>query len=342
MVNKSEIKLKHVHACLMPESQYKKSAGFEHIELIHESAAGLSLDKICLQTEFLNKGLNAPLMIAPMTGGMEFGALLNQRWAKAAQHFGIAFGVGSQRLALENHEARSSFMVRAQAPDALIFANLGAAQLVESLDAKDALKAIEMIEADALFIHLNPLQEACQLHGDRNFTGILRAITGVVEYLDKYNIPVFVREVGFGLSQNAARALINCGVAGLDCAGAGGTSWAKVESLCASNEKYKRLGAVFGEWGIPTAQSIINVREIDKKIPLVASGGIRSGLDVAKAIKLGANIAAMAQPMLAAAIKGEEELFLFVEQIIEELKTGLFAAGASSLEDFLGKAFIRN
>jgi len=329
-----QAKLRHVQACLREESKYQKSAGFEHVELEHQAAAAISLDEITIQTSFLKNTLKTPLMIAPMTGGMELGAVLNERWARAAEHFGMAFGVGSQRLALENPSARKSFHVRSFAPQAFIFANLGAAQLVNGMNAEHALKAVDMISANALFIHINPLQEACQSHGNRNFAGILGAISNVVERLHKHHIPVLAREVGFGLSEASARALINCGIAGLDCAGAGGTSWAKVEAMCATEEKYQRLAQSFGEWGIPTAQSIKNVRHISKEIPLIATGGIRSGLDVAKALKLGANLAAMAQPMLAAAIKSEDELFIYIERVTYELKVAMFAAGISDIKEF--------
>lgn len=321
-------KLKHVQACLQPESQYIKSAGFDAVELKHEAAAGLCLGDISLKTEFLGHELSAPLMIAPMTGGMELGALLNERWAKAAGHFGLAMGVGSQRLALEDASLRTSFLVRKYAPDSLVIANLGAAQLMQGMGPAHALEAVAMIEADALFIHLNPLQEACKRDGDVNFSGLLLAIEGVVEHLGSRNIPVLVREVGFGLSEESARRLIGTGIAGIDCAGAGGTSWAKVEAMCASDESFKRCGFIFGEWGIPTATSIGNVRTVDKNIPLIATGGLRSGLDVAKALLLGAQLGAMAQPMLKHAIISEEALFSFIEQTLYELRVAMFAAGA--------------
>jgi isopentenyl-diphosphate delta-isomerase len=319
-------KLKHIDACLLPESQYQKNAGFHAIDLPHETAAGLSLDDISLATSFLGHSIRAPLMIAPMTGGTQRGAVLNQLWALAAEHFGVPFAVGSQRLALEDERVKQSFKVRQYAKTTLIFANLGAAQIVKE-GPQQAMRAVEMIEADALFIHLNPLQEACQKDGDVNFTGVLNAIADVVKVLHERRIPVLVREVGFGLSERATKALIATGVAGLDCAGAGGTSWAKVEALCATDEKYRRLGNTFGEWGIPTVQSIKNVRKVDKNIPLIATGGIRTGIDIAKALVLGANLAGMAQPMLCAAIKGEHELMSFIEQILHELRVTLFAAG---------------
>lgn len=326
-------KLKHVQACLLPESQYVKTTGLEHVELTSQSAAGLSFDEISLRTTFLGHHLKAPLMIAPMTGGMELGRMLNERWARAAEHFGIAFGVGSQRLALLDESVRQSFLVRKEAPHAFIVANLGVAQLLKGDAVSHALRAVSMIEANALYVHLNPLQEACQHGGDRSFVGIQQALETICTTLRQHNIPVLAREVGFGLSTEAARILINCGVSGIDCAGAGGTSWTKVESLCAKEEHYKRLGAVFGEWGIPTATSIKNVRAVHKTIPLVAVGGIRTGLDVAKCLALSADLVGMAQPMLEKAIKSEDELFRFIEQILCELKVAMLASGARSIAD---------
>ncbi|HXW52559.1 MAG TPA: type 2 isopentenyl-diphosphate Delta-isomerase [Myxococcota bacterium] len=329
---RQQAKLKHVDACLLPASQYQKSAGFEHVTLEHQALAGLALKDVSLATEFLGHKLAAPLMIAPMTGGMERGALLNRRFARAAEHFGLAFGVGSQRLALEDPNVASSFRVRPFAKKALIFANLGAAQLGMN-GVVQCLRAVEMIEADALFIHLNPLQEACQEHGDTDFSCVVESIAEAVQALKARSIPVLVREVGFGLSEASARALIGTGISGIDCAGAGGTSWAKVEGLCASSETYRSLGEVFGEWGIPTVQSINNVRNIDGNVPLIAAGGIRSGLDIAKSIALGANLAAMARPMLMAAIAGEHELFSFIEQVLLELRVAMFATGAKTVSE---------
>lgn len=324
-------KLKHVQACLLPDSQYQKSAGFEQIELQHQAASGLNLGDIDITTQFCGKNLKAPLMIAPMTGGTELGTLLNERWARAAEHFGLGFGVGSQRLMLFEREHRKSFLVRRHAPSVLLFANLGAAQIINVDGPRLCLEAIEAIEADALFIHLNPLQEACQEHGDVNLTGLLEAIHEVVVWLHRQQKPVFVREVGFGLSQESAKALLSTGIAGLDAAGAGGTSWAKVEALCADNDRYRRLGELFGEWGIPTVSSIRNVRAIDEHIPLIATGGIRTGLDIAKAIAIGADLSSMAQPMLQAAIESEAHLFEFIEDVLLELKLAMYASGSATI-----------
>ncbi len=323
-----EAKMRHIDACILEDSQYKKSAGFDAYDLPYECAAGLDLSTISLATNFLGFALQAPLMIAPMTGGHEHGRLLNERWAKAAGYFGLPFGVGSQRLALENPDVIDSFLVRRHAKQTLIFANLGAAQFLKNYTFKEAMRAVRMIEADALFIHLNPLQEACQEGGDTDFEGLLRAISQVVNELHKERIKVLVREVGFGLSEKSVRVLIETGIDGLDCAGAGGTSWSKVEAMCANSPSMKRLGEIFGEWGIPTAESIKNVRSVSPNFPLIATGGLRSGVDVAKALALGADLGAMARPMLLAALKGEDELYLFIENVLSELRTAMFACGA--------------
>lgn len=325
-------KLKHVQACLLPASQYSKSAGFAEIELAHQAAASLSLADISLATQFLGHELRAPLMIAPMTGGVALGGMLNERWAKAAEYFGLPFGVGSQRIMLRDESVFESFNVRKVAKTACIFANLGAAQILGADGVESAKRVVASIEASALFLHLNPMQEACKSDGDTSLSGLLAAIAAVVKALKSEKIPVLVREVGFGLSEQAAKSLITTGIDGLDCAGAGGTSWAKVEAMVSSDGLYGKLGQVFGEWGIPTAQSIRNVRAVDKTIPLVATGGLRSGLDVAKALALGADLGAMARPMLMAAIDSEEALFAFIEQTLLELRVAMYGAGVAHID----------
>lgn len=325
-------KLKHVQACMLPESQYEKSAGFDRVVLEHDAGAALDLDDVDITTKFLGKSLGAPLMIAPMTGGVELAAMLNRRWATAAEHFGLAFGVGSQHVMLRNSDVRASFAVRAYAKSTLIVSNLGAAQICGDDGVDMAKRAVLDIGADALFLHLNPLQEACQDRGDTRFARVLDGIARVAHNLQREGVPVLVREVGFGLSKSAVKKLIDTGIAGLDCAGAGGTSWAKVEALCASDKKYRDLGKAFGEWGIPTVQSIANVRAVDKSIPLIATGGLRSGIDVAKALALGADLGAMAQPMLMAAMAGEDALMSFIEQTLRELRVAMFAMGAANID----------
>lgn len=328
---KKSAKLKHINACLLDESQYKKTAGFERFELNHQSLPEISLDDISCETIFLEHKFSAPLMIAPMTGGVVLGQILNERWAKAAEYFGIGLGVGSQRLALEDDAVKKTFLVRKYAKNAFIFANLGAVQLAKWGPSK-ALEAVKMIEADAIFIHLNPLQEVCQENGDTNFGGILNALEKLNNHFASQKIPVLAREVGFGLSKESSQKLLAMGISGIDCAGAGGTSWSKVESLCSGNQKYKILGECFSEVGIKTVDSIQNVRSISKDIPLIATGGIRSGIDIFKALALGAHLASIGQPMLKAAISSEKELFDYVEQILLQFKIAMLTTGTLTVE----------
>lgn len=323
-------KLAHLEACLNPEVEYQKSTGLEEVILNNQAACDLCLNDVDLETQFFGKKLKAPLMIAPMTGGIERGYELNKLWARAAEYFGIAFGVGSQRVALENPALSKTYEVRKQAPNAFILANLGAAQIAKGISLDAVQRAIDMISADALFIHFNAVQEACQ-EGDVDYRNMTKNMTLLCEHFAKQKFPILAREVCFGISQEATRRLISMGVSGIDCAGAGGTSWAKVEALCAKTERQRRIGFQFGEWGIPTAQSIQNVRQVSLEIPLIATGGIRTGQDIAKALKLGANLTAMARPLLLAACEGEKILFEHIEDLILELKIALFASGKSEL-----------
>lgn len=318
-------KLAHLDACLSDAVLYAKTTGLEKIELVNQAAREISLSGVNLETRFLGKQLKAPLMIAPMTGGVERGYELNKLWARAAQHFGIALGVGSQRVALENPELAKTFDIRPFAPDVLIFANLGAAQIAQGMSLDSVQKAIDMVEADVLFVHFNAVQEACQ-KGDVNYENLHRNMSRLCEQFRLKNIPVFAREVCFGLSPEATKRLIDMGVSGLDCAGAGGTSWAKVEALCAKSERQRKMALRFAEFGIPTAQSIQNVRSVSAGIPLIATGGIKTGQDILKALNLGANMASMARPMLIAAQQGEQALFEFIEDLLEELRITIFAS----------------
>ena len=330
----SSVKLAHLDVCLNSDVEYKKSAGFERYNFINQAACDVSLLAIDLSVQFVGKRLKAPLMIAPMTGGVQRGFELNQIWARTAERAQIAMAVGSQRVGLENHDRVQFYKIRQDAPTTVIFANIGAGQLCQGWGVDEAKCAVDMIEADALFIHLNAIQEACQ-GGDVDFSNLNFKIHAVCEALHRDGVPVFAREVGFGISEQAAKRLIDCGVSGIDCAGAGGTSWAKVEGLCAKSERRRQIGLAFAEWGIPTTRSILNVRSMSKEIPLIATGGLRSGIDVAKAIALGANIGAMARPMLVAADKGQEALDQFVDNVIDEIRVCMFGVGVKSLDNLL-------
>jgi len=242
----------------------------------------------------------------------------------------LAMGVGSQRVAIENPQLTSTFSVRAIAPDILLFANLGAVQLNYSYGIDECRRVVDCLEADALILHLNPLQECVQTTGDTNFRGLLSKISTLCRVL---SVPVIVKEVGNGISASVAAKLLEAGVSAIDVAGAGGTSWAKVESERARDPKQRRLGETFSNWGLPTAECIVAVRAIAPEIPLIASGGLRNGLEVATAIALGADLAGLAFPFLQAAAESETALHDLVTALLAEITTVLFCTGSPTLMD---------
>jgi isopentenyl-diphosphate delta-isomerase len=278
----------------------------------------------------LGKQLLAPLLISSMTGGTEQARIINYRLAEVAQHYKIAMGVGSQRVAVEKPQVASTFAVRSRAPDILLFANLGAVQLNYDYGLDECLRVVDLLAADALILHLNPLQECIQTRGDTNFKGLLDKIANLCT---KLPVPVIAKEVGNGISADMAEKLIAAGVTAIDVAGAGGTSWAKVESERAENSHQRRLGMTFADWGLPTAECITSIRAVAPEIPLIASGGLRHGLDVAKAITLGCDIAGLAWPFLQAADESEAALYALVEVLIAEITTVLFCTGNATLDD---------
>jgi isopentenyl-diphosphate Delta-isomerase len=328
-------KTHHIDACLTDAVEYDKRTGLERYDFVNQALPEVSLEGIDLATTLCGKRLQAPLMIAPMTGGVERGHLINQRLARAAERFGLAMGVGSQRVGVEDDSRASFFEVRNEAPTTFVFANFGAGQLVKGWGIDHARRAIEMVRANALFLHFNPIQEAAQ-GGDVDFRGLLHKVSELASAMVKDGVPLFAREVGFGMSALAARQLVDAGIQGIDCAGAGGTSWAKVEGLCAKTERRRKMGMRFGEWGIPTAEAIVAVRSVTKTLPLIATGGLRSGVDVAKALALGADLGAMARPMLVAADQGDEFLHGFIDDLLLELRISMFGIGASSLAALKG------
>lgn len=335
-VRDPEAKQRHIDACLEQPVEYLQTTGLERYGFVNEALPELSLAGLDLSAGIAGRALRAPLMIAPMTGGTARGQSINRRLAAVAERYGLAMGVGSQRVALEAPERAEYFRVREVAPSVPLFANLGAGQLARGYGAAEARRAVAMIGADALFVHFNAVQEAVQ-GGDRDFRGVAQRLTALCRDLAGDGIPVFAREVCFGMSEATARRLADCGVAGIDCSGAGGTSWAKVEAFCARTERARELGMVFGEWGIPTSESIVNVRRAAPELPVVASGGLRSGIDLAKAIALGADVGAMARPFLVAAHAGEEALVRLVEGVLEELRICMFATGSARVRELRGK-----
>ncbi|HET7093767.1 MAG TPA: type 2 isopentenyl-diphosphate Delta-isomerase, partial [Thermomicrobiales bacterium] len=272
--------------------------------------------------------LRAPILISGMTGGVERGREINRRLARAAQALGCAIGVGSQRAAIEDATLAPLFRVRDVAPDVLLFANLGAVQLNYGYGVDQCRRAVAMIEADALALHLNPLQEALQPEGDSNFAGLLAKIERVCRALEA---PVVVKEVGWGISARAARQLADAGVAAIDVGGAGGTSWSEVEGHRAPTALRRRVCQTFAGWGIPTADSLRLARQTAPGLPLIASGGLRDGIDAAKAIALGASLAGFASPLLKAAAASEDAARELLTALVEELRISMFCCGARNL-----------
>ncbi|HBY08916.1 MAG TPA: type 2 isopentenyl-diphosphate Delta-isomerase, partial [Chloroflexi bacterium] len=272
--------------------------------------------------------LQAPILISSMTGGTNEARTINRTLAQAAQEMGIAMGLGSQRAAIEHPETASSFQVREVAPNILLFANLGAIQLNYGYGLAECQRAVDMVQAEALYLHFNALQEAVQPEGDTNFAGLLSKIEAVCK---KLSVPVIAKEVGWGISQQAARQLANAGVAAIDVAGAGGTSWTQVEMHRAQTPSQARLAAAFLDWGIPTADSIRYVHEAVPGMPIFASGGLRTGLEIAKCLGLGATLGGMAGPFLKAAAQSVEATIETIREIQREIQVTMFAAGAARL-----------
>lgn len=304
------------------------SSGFERYRFIHNALPEIDFDEIDTSTVLLGKRLGAPLYITAMTGGAAGTGEINRRLAAAAQRFGIAMGVGSQRAALVDPSLAASYRVRDVAPDILLFANLGAVQLVRGVGVDDCRRVVEMIEADALALHLNPVQEAIQEGGDTTFRGVLAAIERVCRALD---VPVVVKEVGFGLSPSVVRRLVEAGVSAVDIAGAGGTPWSKIEGLRARDPVRQRAGQTFGAWGIPTAECLRALRDDPPGVPVLASGGIRDGVEVAKAIALGAAAAGVGAGALSGAAASEDDAVRYVESVIFELRVAMFGIGARTV-----------
>jgi isopentenyl-diphosphate delta-isomerase len=306
----------------------------EYYYFPHQALPELNLEDVDLNVQLFGKSLNAPLLISSMTGGTVEAQKINLKLAAAAQETGIAMGLGSQRAAIENPAMIKTFQVRDVAPDILLFANLGAIQLNYGYGIDQCRRVVDMIDADALILHLNPLQEAVQKEGNTNFFGLLQKIETVCTALP---VPVIVKEVGWGISAQTARKLVDAGIAAIDVAGAGGTSWTQVEMYRAENQNQARLAHTFLNWGIPTAESVIQVRQSCPEVPIIASGGIRTGLDIAKCIALGATIGGMAGPLLKTATISLDATVETIQEIIREIQVTMFATGTARLSDLVDK-----
>jgi len=319
----------HIRINIEEDVRSGLSNGLERYQFIHQALPELNLDEIDVSQQIFGRILNAPILISSMTGGTDESAAINRTLAAAAQETRIAMGLGSQRVAIERPDLALTFQVRDVAPDILLLANLGAVQLNYGYTLSECQRAVDMIQADALILHLNALQEAVQPEGNTRFAGLLQKIERVCKSL---SVPVIAKEVGWGFSEKAARMLAEAGVSAIDVAGAGGTSWSQVEMHRAENESQRRLAAAFVDWGIPTAEAILNVRRAAPELTVFASGGLRNGVEIAKCIALGASLGGMAGPFLKAATSSLDDTIQTIAEVRNEIKVCMFAAGAGDIK----------
>jgi isopentenyl-diphosphate delta-isomerase len=324
----------HIDIVMSGVARHTAPAGFDSIHFMHNALPEVDFDAIDLSAAFLGAKLRLPFLASSMTGGPDVAERVNRAIAEAAQAMGFAMGVGSQRISLTTSDRHGlGPELRRIAPDIPIYGNLGAVQLVAGMGLEEARRAVGQLGADALILHLNPLQEALQEGGDRNWAGVEAAIAQLARALD---VPIIAKEVGSGISGAVARRLASCGVAAIDVAGAGGTSWAAVEGNRAGGGQGHALGEIFRDWGIPTARCLADVRQACPGLPLIASGGIRHGLDAAKAIRLGATLVGQAASLLGPAMAGTEAVIAHVEGFAEALRIACLATGSRDLAALAG------
>lgn len=318
----------HIQINLNEDVTHVVASGLERFRFIHNALPELDLAQIDPSVSFLGHSLDLPLLISSMTGGTPDAQQINIRLAEVAQATNIAMGLGSLRAAMDNPSVADTFSVRPWAPDILLLANLGAVQLNYGYGTDECLRAIELVRADGLILHLNPIQEALQPEGNTRWSELLTKIEAICRALP---VPVIAKEVGWGISGTAARQLADAGIAAIDVAGAGGTSWSQVEMHRARDDVSSRVAAHFRDWGIPTAESLLQVLEATPGLPVVASGGLRPGLDIAKAIALGASLAGMAGPFLKAASVSAEQVADLVQEIARTLRIAMFGTGSKDI-----------
>ncbi|MCC6985656.1 MAG: type 2 isopentenyl-diphosphate Delta-isomerase [Anaerolineales bacterium] len=327
-------KADHIKINLEQDVRSALTTGLENYRFVHEALPEADLNRLDTSLSLFGKTLASPTLVSSMTGGTDKAETINLRLAEAAQECGIAMGVGSQRAAIEQPAQAKTFQVRRVAPDILLFANLGAVQFNYGYGIDQCRKAVDMIQADALYLHLNPLQEAVQDAGDTNWIGIAKKIEEVCKKLE---VPVIAKEVGWGISEKTAKVLADCGVSAIDVAGAGGTSWSQVEMHRAPDEFTRQLAATFVGWGIPTSDSILNVKKAVPEMTVFASGGIKDGLDIAKCIALGATLGGMAGQFLKAAAVSTEKAVEMMKLTNRQIGVAMFATGAWSLGQLAAK-----
>jgi isopentenyl-diphosphate Delta-isomerase len=322
-------KADHIKINLERDVRSALTTGLEKYRFMHEALPELDLEHVDTSLSLFSKSLAAPVLISSMTGGTAEAETINLRLAEAAQECKVAMGVGSQRAAIEHPDQAKTFQVRRVAPDIVLFANLGAVQLNYGYGIDECRKAVDMIQADSLILHFNPLQEAVQDAGDTNFANLSKKIEEVCR---KIEVPVIAKEVGWGISERTAKILAQCGVSAIDVAGAGGTSWSQVEMHRAPDEFTRTLAATFVGWGIPTAEAILNVKKAAPDLRIFASGGIKDGLDITKCIALGATLGGMAGQFLKAAAVSTENVVQMMKLTKRQIEVTMFAAGVGMLE----------
>src|SRR5258708_4080139 len=330
----------HIRINLEENVQFPNlTTGLEHYRFIHQALPELDIAEIDTHVDLLGKRLSTPILISSMTGGVGQAQQINRNLAEAAQQAGIAMGLGSQRAAVERPDLAATYTIREVAPDILLFANLGAVQFNYGYGVDQCRKAVDMVRADALILHFNALQEAVQPEGDGNFKDLLPKIEQVCKALE---VPVIAKEVGWGFSERAARQLASVGISAIDVAGSGGTSWSEVEYHRAPTAFHARVARAFADWGIPTAESIQYVRKGAPGLPILASGGLRDGIDIAKCIALGAMVGGMAGPFLKAAAVSAQAVTDLIQELDRQLRVAMFCASAPTISDLQKAELLRD
>ncbi|NWG16675.1 MAG: type 2 isopentenyl-diphosphate Delta-isomerase [Chloroflexi bacterium] len=322
-------KADHIRINLEKDVQFPRlTTGLENYRFMHQAVPELNLSEVDARVTIFGKTLSAPILISSMTGGTDIAYRINQNLAEAAQKYGVAMGLGSQRAAVEDAALAYTYQVRNVAPDILLFANLGAVQLNYRYGPDQCRRAVDMIEADALILHFNVLQEAVQPEGDTNFAGLLAKVEQVCKTLP---VPVIAKEVGWGFSEQNARDLKNAGVSAIDVAGSGGTSWSEVEYHRAPNAFHARVAASFADWGIPTAEAVQYAHAGAPDLPIFASGGLRDGIDIAKCVALGAVAGGLAGPFLKAADQSVETVEQLIRELTAQIRIAMLCCGARDI-----------
>lgn len=328
-------KVEHLEIIRADRAVDRRKFYFDDIRLRHRALPEIDLDTVDTSVSFMGKRLSCPLLISSMTGGDHaMVRRINRNLAAAAERCGVAMGVGSQRVMFTHPSSRSSFTLRDTAPSALLFANLGAVQLNKGFGVEHCRAAVEAVGADALYLHVNPLQEAVQPEGDTQFEGLAAKIGLVARGLE---VPVILKEVGAGISREDARLARANGIRYIDVAGTGGTSWSRIEHHRQSGAARNELGLLFQDWGIPTPRALWELRALRPRVTLIASGGLRSGLDMAKALVLGASLCGLAAPFLQPAQESVEAVVATIEQFRRELRTAMFLLGVDRVSNLIGQ-----